>query len=107
MTEHREMFADGLGQIHFAGGMVRMDFMTLQPGEAGQEASPRNSFRIIMPTQGFLGAFNSMQQLIDEPAAAGIVRKQALGNAFSPQKSLTRPFRRLTAGRRSGRKWRR
>ena len=75
MTEHREMFADGLGQIHFAGGMVRMDFMTLQPGEAGQEASPRNSFRIIMPTQGFLGAFNSMQQLIDKLVEAGVVQK--------------------------------
>ena len=29
MSEKKEIFADGIGQIHFAGGMVRFDFVTL------------------------------------------------------------------------------
>ena len=32
----KEIFADGIGQIHFAGGMVRFDFVTLQPAEDGK-----------------------------------------------------------------------
>jgi hypothetical protein len=31
MAVKKEIFADGIGQIHFAGGMVRFDFVTLQP----------------------------------------------------------------------------
>ena len=31
----KEIFVDGIGQIHFTGGMVRFDFVTLQPKEGG------------------------------------------------------------------------
>ena len=75
MTENKEMFADGLGQIHFTGGMVRMDFMTLQPGEDGNTPVPQVSHRLIMPPQGFLNTFNGMQQLIDKLVEAGVVQK--------------------------------
>ena len=27
----KEIFADGIGQIHFAGAMVRFDYVTLMP----------------------------------------------------------------------------
>ncbi len=50
----KEIFADGIGQIHFAGGMVRFDFMTLQPGPEGAAPTPEYNERIIMPPQGFL-----------------------------------------------------
>lgn len=66
MENKKEIFADGIGQIHFGGGMVRFDFVTLQPGEDGAAPTPVVNERIIMPPQGFLGAFNSMQQLIDQ-----------------------------------------
>ena len=62
--EKKEIFADGIGQIHFAGGMVRYDFVTLQPEEEGKAPIPESNVRIIMPPQGFLSAFNSMQQQI-------------------------------------------
>ena len=66
MSDKKEIFADGIGQIHFTGGMVRFDFMTLQPDEEGKKPAPQSNIRIIMPPQGFLTAFNSMQQLIDK-----------------------------------------
>ena len=75
MTDKKEMFADGIGQIHFAGGMVRFDFMTLQPQEEGKAPVPEGSIRVIMPPQGFLAAFNSMQQLIDKLVEAGVLKK--------------------------------
>ncbi|OQA88256.1 MAG: hypothetical protein BWY31_00418 [Lentisphaerae bacterium ADurb.Bin242] len=75
MNEKKEIFADGIGQIHFAGGMVRYDFITLQPTEDGKAPEPKSNIRIIMPPQGFLAAFNSMQQLIDKLLEAGVLQK--------------------------------
>ncbi len=75
MDEKKEIFADGIGQIHFAGGMVRYDFVTLQPEEEGKAPVPKSNVRIIMPPQGFLNAFNSMQQLIDKLVEAGVLQK--------------------------------
>jgi len=72
---NKELFADGINQIHFAGGMVRFDFMTLQPESEGKAPVPQSTGRIIMPPQGFLGAFNSMQQLIDKLVDAGVLQK--------------------------------
>ncbi|MBR2372977.1 MAG: hypothetical protein IKA87_01970 [Lentisphaeria bacterium] len=71
----KEIFADGIGQIHFAGAMVRFDYVTLQPGADGEAPTPETSVRIIMPPQGFLGAYNSMQQLIDKLLEAGVLQK--------------------------------
>ena len=71
----KEIFADGIGQIHFAGAMVRFDFVTLQPGETGAAPVPQSNIRVIMPPQGFLSAYNSMQQLIDKLLEAGVLQK--------------------------------
>lgn len=71
----KEIYADGVGQIHFAGNMVRFDFITLQPGAEGDAPKPEPSERVIMPPQGFLSMFNSMQQLIDKLVEAGVLQK--------------------------------
>ena len=75
MADKKEIFADGIGQIHFAGGMVRYDFVTLQPEESGKAPIHQSNVRVIMPPQGFLAAFNSMQQLIDKLVEAGVLQK--------------------------------
>ena len=75
MSDKKEIFADGIGQIHFAGGMVRFDLVTLQPQEEGKAPVPEANLRLIMPPQGFLAAFNSMQQLIDRLVEAGVLKK--------------------------------
>ena len=75
MSEKKEIYADGIGQIHFAGGMVRYDFVTLQPKEDGMAPESQSNIRIIMPPQGFLAAFNSMKQLIDKLLEAGVLQK--------------------------------
>ena len=75
MACKKEIYADGIGQIHFAGNMVRYDFVTLQPEEDGKAPAAQSNVRIIMPPQGFLAAFNSMQQLIDKLVEAGVLQK--------------------------------
>ena len=86
MADKKEIFADGIGQIHFAGGMVRFDYVTLQPGKDGAAPTPEGNIRIIMPPQGFLAAFNSMQQLIDKLLDAGILQKNENAAAAAPKK---------------------
>ena len=76
----KEIYADGIGQIHFAGAMVRFDFVTLQPGAEGEAPTLQSNVRVIMPPQGFLSAFNSMQQLIDKLLEAGVLKKNEGAN---------------------------
>ena len=76
----KEIFADGIGQIHYAGNMVRFDFVTLQPAEDGKTPVAEPNVRIIMPPQGFLTAFTSMQQLIDKLIEAGVLKKNDKAN---------------------------
>ena len=85
MCDKKEIYADGIGQIHFAGGMVRYDFVTVQPEEEGKTSLKAN-VRIIMPPQGFLAAFNSMQQLIDKLLEAGVLQKNEAASAATGKK---------------------
>lgn len=83
MDSGKEIYADGIGQIHFAGGMVRYDFVNLEPGQ--DEPAFESRARIIMPPQGFLNMFNSMQELINKLLEAGVLQRnvpQARGNAM-------------------------
>ena len=75
MNEKQEIIADGIGQVHFAGGMVRFDFVTLQPTEDGKAPVPQGNIRVIMHPNGFLAAFPSMQQLIDKLVENGVLQK--------------------------------
>ena len=51
MAEPKEYFVDGLNQIHFIGGLVRLDFMTLHPEIGGVSLGKKPNLRIIMNTQ--------------------------------------------------------
>jgi len=73
----QEIFVDGIGKIHFSGGMVRFDLITLEPAEEQGEAPiPEEKVRIIMPPDGFLATFNTMQRLIDQLLEAGVLKKR-------------------------------
>ncbi len=79
-----EIYADGIGQIQFSGNMFRFDFVTIQPTGEKEPNKFEVNQRIIMPPQGFLAAFNSMQQLIDKLVAAGVLQK----NPNAPQNQI-------------------
>ena len=64
MSDKKVIYTDGFGQIHFAGGMIRMDLVNLEPTEEGKPPVPEATARLIVPPQGFLAMFNAMQQMI-------------------------------------------
>ena len=75
MAEKIEVYVDSIGKIHFTGGMVRYDMVTLEPNDNGQEPTPQEKMRVIMPPDGFLATFNTMQKLIDQLVDAGVLKK--------------------------------
>ena len=75
MSDKKVIFADGFGQIHFAGGIFRMDLVNLEPTEEGKPPVPEATARLIVPPQGFLAMFNAMQQMIGKLEQAGLVKR--------------------------------
>ena len=76
MSEKKEIYVDGVEKIHFLGGLVRVDFGTLQPNEADPE-KPGIEFtqRLITTPDGFLRIYNSIQQLADHLLKQGVLKK--------------------------------
>ena len=68
-----EQFIDGFQQVHFLGGMVRIDTFRLTPQ---QDAEPLQELagQIIMTPQGFVTALNALQQLADKLIDVGILK---------------------------------
>lgn len=75
MSCREEIYVDGIGKLHFVKGMVRFDLISYEPGESGQEPGINEKQRIIMPPDGFLATFNTMQRLIDQLVEAGVLKK--------------------------------
>ena len=76
MSKNQESFADGIGEITLSGGMVRMDFVTLQGSQKDPENKPQLEFsqRVIMPPDGFLRSFSAMESLVKQLIDAGLVK---------------------------------
>ena len=94
MKTKKEVFADNIGQISFVGGMVRFDYVSLQPDVEGAEANQVVK-RVVMPLAGFLNAFGAMQQLVNKLLEAGVLKAQpaeipAEKPAKKPAKKTTR-----------------
>ena len=71
-----DIFADGIGEITLAGGMVRMDLVTLVGSQKDEENKPRLEFaqRVVMPPDGFLRSFSAMENLVKQLIDAGLVK---------------------------------
>lgn len=76
MAESNDIFADGIGEITLAGGMVRMDLVTLVGSQNDPENKPRlvPSRRVVMPPDGFLRSFSAMENLVKQLIDAGLVK---------------------------------
>ncbi len=76
MDRPENIFADGIGEITLAGGMVRMDLVTLVGSQNNPDEKPRleASQRIVMPPDGFLRSFSAMENLVKQLIDAGLVK---------------------------------
>ena len=92
MDKKKEIFADGVDHLHFVGGVVRYDFVSLHLEEDGSE-TVSETFRVIMPPQGMVKLYDSLQNLIGKLVEAGILRK----NEPVPEAIVTKPASKKTA----------
>ena len=76
-------FADGIGEITLAGGMVRMDLVTMagRPKESEGQPNLEVSARIVMPPDGFLRSFSAMENLVKQLIDAGLVKPREGGGS--------------------------
>ena len=76
-------FADGIGEITLAGGMVRMDLVTMTGRAEDPNQQPKLSVsgRVVMPPDGFLRSFSAMENLVKQLIDAGLVKPRDGGDA--------------------------
>lgn len=90
MADHGtpELFADGIMELGFGNGMVRMDLYSLSAVERDDDGNPKKEFRqrIIMPPQGFLESFSTMQEMFKRLEDAGVIRRRDESEDKAPQK---------------------
>lgn len=71
-----EVFADTIGRIDFASGVVRFELVSLEPaGEGAGRMEVRQ--RVAMPIEGMLSAMNTMGQLVNKLIESGVVQRRA------------------------------
>lgn len=70
----REVFADTIGRVDFAAGVVRMELVSIDPDQSGNRMAVRQ--RVVMPLEGFLGAINTMGDLVNKLVEAGVVKRE-------------------------------
>ncbi len=69
-------YIDGFNQVHFVGGMIRIDTFVLAP-RPDAEPAQEDAGQLAMTPQAFVGALNAMQQLAARLAEAGVLQTQA------------------------------
>ena len=72
----KQYYTDGFQQVHFAGGMGRIDTFVLAP-RPNAEPEMEVSGQLIMTPQAFVGALDAMQQLAARLAEVGVLQTQA------------------------------
>ena len=76
----KERYVDGIGKIHFVGGVVRFDLYSFQPQDDkdGKETQPEPVIaeRLIMSPNGFLASYDAMVNMIQKLTDAGVIQKR-------------------------------
>lgn len=75
---HQEIFADGILEIGFNNGTVRVDLYSYSVSERDADGNPVKEFRqrIVLPPQGFLESFGTMQEMFKRLEGAGVIRRR-------------------------------
>jgi hypothetical protein len=82
MSQPKVIFADSMGEITLSGGMVRIDLVTLVGSQSDEANKPHleATHRVVMPPDGFLRSFSSMETLVKQLVDAGLVKPREGGN---------------------------
>jgi len=83
-TTYQELFSDGIGEIGFGGGALRIDFFSMEPAGEGSQPGRKPCVRIVMTPQGFINAYAAMQGMIEKMREMGILQEAAKGEPTGP-----------------------
>ncbi len=71
-------YADLISDIKFTRGMIRMDVASIDTTKEVDEkkgTALKIDQQIVMPTEGFLRTFDTMQKLMNKLIEAGVLKK--------------------------------
>ncbi|MCP5369058.1 MAG: hypothetical protein H6907_11220 [Hyphomicrobiales bacterium] len=73
-----EVFADGIGELGIAGGVVRINLVALSPTEKDANGQPVREFRqrLLMTPQGVLELHAGLQNMLDQLVEAGVLHRR-------------------------------
>lgn len=70
-----DIFAHTISRADLVGGMVRLELVTLQPGQANAAPTPEAKNAVFMPLDGFLTSMNTMEGLVKQMVDAGVLKR--------------------------------
>ena len=70
----KKIFIDGFSQVHFVGGIVRLNMYQLETRENAEPAH-EDFAQLVMTPQAFVESLNAMQQLAEKLTEAGILQR--------------------------------
>ncbi|CAO3439752.1 hypothetical protein [Azospirillum doebereinerae] len=78
-----ELYADGVLDIGFGNGMVRIDLFSLSPLRKDENGQPLPAIRqrVVMSLQGFLSSLGAMDGMRQRLEAAGVLVPNGVSNA--------------------------
>ncbi|MBF0110193.1 MAG: hypothetical protein HQL76_13565 [Magnetococcales bacterium] len=73
-----EVFVEGIGEMSFNLGMVRMNLVGLSQTDKDDKGNPvpENRQQVIMSLRGFLVSLAAMQNMADKLTEAGVLKKK-------------------------------
>ena len=72
MRVEKEIFADGVGEISLVHGMVHFEYFVSRKNESGNQVKVPTA-RIVVPLQGFLTSWQSVQDIARQMLECGIL----------------------------------
>lgn len=79
-----QIFADGVAEVGFGGGAIRVDLYTLSQDKRDENGNPQRELinRIVMTPQGFIEAVASLQGMAEKLVELGVLsRREAVKDA--------------------------
>lgn len=92
MERIEERYVDGIGKIHFVGGVIRFDLYSFQPTDSEDKSpEPIVAERLIMSPNGFLASYDAMVNMINKLTDAGVIQKRDEDASDVKEASTTEP----------------
>lgn len=71
----QDFFVEQLGNMVVGAGVIRLDFMRIEAGDAGKAGHLQPGLRVVMPLPAFAQAVDAMNTLRDQLVADGVLTR--------------------------------